>query len=39
MGHATTEPSYIETLMEQSEAHGFTPFHVRSSSMGYIYNR
>ncbi|KAK2603453.1 hypothetical protein QQS21_004405 [Conoideocrella luteorostrata] len=39
MGHKATEPSLIQTMMEQCAAHGFSPFHVRSPSMGYIYNR
>ncbi|KAL5601894.1 hypothetical protein FOBRF1_009427 [Fusarium oxysporum] len=39
MGHETTHPSYITLMMEQCKAHGFSPFHVKSPSMGYIYNR
>lgn len=39
MGHGTTDPSYIDVMMKQGEAHGFSMFHVKSSSMGYIYNR
>ncbi|KAF5679515.1 3-hydroxybutyryl dehydrogenase [Fusarium circinatum] len=39
MGHETTNPSYITLMMEQCNAHGFSPFHVKSPSMGYIYNR
>ncbi|KAJ3459940.1 hypothetical protein MRS44_016013 [Fusarium solani] len=39
MGHETTNPSYIPLMMEQCKAHGFSPFHVKSQSMGYIYNR
>ncbi|KAH7226667.1 hypothetical protein BKA60DRAFT_445799 [Fusarium oxysporum] len=39
MGHETTNPSYITLMMEQCKAHGFSPFHVKSPSMGYIYNR
>ncbi|KAM5376798.1 hypothetical protein ACJZ2D_005421 [Fusarium nematophilum] len=39
MGHETTNPSYITLMMEQCKAHGFSPFHVKSQSMGYIYNR
>lgn len=39
MGHETTDPAHIELMMEQSAAHGFEPFHVKSQSMGYLYNR
>lgn len=39
MGHGTTNPGYIALMMEQCKAHGFSPFHVKSQSMGYIYNR
>ncbi|KAM5384866.1 hypothetical protein ACJA88_002713 [Fusarium oxysporum] len=39
MGHETTNPSYITLMMEQCKVHGFSPFHVKSPSMGYIYNR
>ncbi|CAM1503267.1 Fc.00g080430.m01.CDS01 [Cosmosporella sp. VM-42] len=39
MGHETTSPHYIDLVMEQSKAHGFIPFQVKSQSMGYIYNR
>ncbi|KAF5011993.1 hypothetical protein FDECE_1933 [Fusarium decemcellulare] len=39
MGHETTNPAYITLMMEQCNAHGFSPFHVKSPSMGYIYNR
>ncbi|KAJ3457591.1 hypothetical protein MRS44_014732 [Fusarium solani] len=39
MGHETTNPSYIPLMMEQCKAHGFSPFEVKSPSMGYIYNR
>ncbi|CAG8902074.1 unnamed protein product [Penicillium egyptiacum] len=39
MGHKDTNPSLITLLLEQSKAHGFSPFHVRKSSIGYIYNR
>lgn len=39
MGHGNTDASCIGLMMEQSAAHGFSPFHVKSHSMGYIYNR
>lgn len=39
MGHKTTDQSLIEVMLKQCAAHGFSPFHVRTSSMGYIYNR
>ncbi|KAH0842092.1 3-hydroxyacyl-CoA dehydrogenase, C-terminal domain containing protein [Fonsecaea pedrosoi] len=39
MGHANTDPAIIPLLMEQCRDHGFSPFHVKKDSMGYIYNR
>ena len=39
MGHDTTDPLHVTTMMEQTAAHGFSPYHVRTSSMGYIFNR
>ncbi|SPO00308.1 related to 3-hydroxyacyl-CoA dehydrogenase [Cephalotrichum gorgonifer] len=39
MGHETTDPAHITTMMERSKAHGFSPFHVKVGSMGFIYNR
>ncbi|KAL3607227.1 hypothetical protein FPOAC2_02203 [Fusarium poae] len=39
MGHGTTDPSHIDLMMEQCKSHGFSPFHVKKPSMGYIYNR
>lgn len=39
MGHEMTEPSYVALMMRRCEAHGFSPFHVKTQSMGYIYNR
>lgn len=39
MGHKDTDPSLITLLLEQSKLHGFSPFHVRKSSIGYLYNR
>lgn len=39
MGHGDTNPAHIDLMMTQCAAHGFEPFHVRSPSMGYLYNR
>ncbi|KAL4863620.1 hypothetical protein BDV12DRAFT_201936 [Aspergillus spectabilis] len=39
MGHIKTDPSLINLLFEQCKLHGFSPFLVRQSSIGYIYNR
>lgn len=39
MGHATTDPVCISTLLQECRVHGFQPFHVKRDSMGYIYNR
>ncbi|KAF4993910.1 hypothetical protein FGRMN_6157 [Fusarium graminum] len=39
MGHETTDPAHITLMMDQCKAHGFSPFHVKKPSMGYIYNR
>lgn len=39
MGHEEADPSNITLLMEQCKEHGFSPFHVKKSSIGYIYNR
>ncbi|KIA75448.1 3-hydroxyacyl-CoA dehyrogenase [Aspergillus ustus] len=39
MGHNETDPSLINLLYDQCEKHGFSPFRVRQSSIGYIYNR
>lgn len=39
MGHETTDPSHITQVLERSKAHGFSPFHVKTPSMGYVYNR
>lgn len=39
MGHKATDPSCITLTIERSKAHGFSPFHVKTPSMGYIYNR
>ncbi|KAK2799597.1 hypothetical protein FQN50_008435 [Emmonsiellopsis sp. PD_5] len=39
MGHNETDPSLIPLLFEQCREHGFSPFHVKQKSIGYIYNR
>ncbi|RDL35487.1 Uncharacterized protein BP5553_07418 [Venustampulla echinocandica] len=39
MGSGSTRSDIIPLLMEECRSHGFQPFHVRSSSTGYIYNR
>ncbi|KAJ5807005.1 hypothetical protein N7474_010597 [Penicillium riverlandense] len=39
MGHKDTDQSLITLLLEQSKLHGFSPFYVRKSSIGYLYNR
>lgn len=39
MGHKDTDPALIPLVLEQCKAHGFSPFHVKKSSIGYIYNR
>ncbi|QPC76476.1 hypothetical protein HYE68_007228 [Fusarium pseudograminearum] len=39
MGHKNTDPSHIDLMMKQCQVHGFSPFHVKKPSMGYIYNR
>ncbi|KAL1960133.1 hypothetical protein VTO42DRAFT_305 [Malbranchea cinnamomea] len=39
MGHSETDPSIITLLIEQCRDHGFSPFHVKRDSLGYIYNR
>ncbi|OJJ53542.1 hypothetical protein ASPSYDRAFT_212492 [Aspergillus sydowii CBS 593.65] len=39
MGHNNTDPALIDILFEQCEKHSFSPFRVRQSSIGYIYNR
>lgn len=39
MGHNNTDPALVDILFEQCEKHGFSPFRVRQSSIGYIYNR
>ncbi|KAL3456966.1 hypothetical protein BJX64DRAFT_269680 [Aspergillus heterothallicus] len=39
MGHKDSDPSFLNLLFDQCEKHGFSPFRVRQSSIGYIYNR
>jgi len=39
MGTKVTRPEIVPLLMEQCKGHGFTPFHVKKNSNGYIYNR
>ncbi|KAJ5107463.1 hypothetical protein N7456_004138 [Penicillium angulare] len=39
MGHEKTDPTILAHLLESCKAHGFSPFHVKKSSIGYIYNR
>jgi len=39
MGSSITEPDIISRLMTACKEHGFTPFHVKKNSTGYIYNR
>jgi hypothetical protein len=39
MASKETKSDIISLLMEQCKAHGFSPFHVKKDSNGYIYNR
>jgi hypothetical protein len=39
MGSNVTDPEIISRLMAACKEHGFTPFHVKKNSTGYIYNR
>jgi hypothetical protein len=39
MGHKDSDPKLIGLVLEQCKEHGFSPFHVRENSIGYIYNR
>ncbi|KKK19490.1 hypothetical protein P175DRAFT_0505484 [Aspergillus ochraceoroseus IBT 24754] len=39
MGHEGTDPSLLTLLFDQCAEHGFSPFRVKQSSIGYIYNR
>ncbi|KIX06489.1 uncharacterized protein Z518_04465 [Rhinocladiella mackenziei CBS 650.93] len=39
MGHGRTEPASISLLIQQCREHGFSPFHVKQDSMGYIYKQ
>ena len=39
MGHSKTDPELVDLMLKESGEHGFSPFHVKQDSMGYIYNR
>ncbi|KIV92155.1 hypothetical protein PV10_06616 [Exophiala mesophila] len=39
MGHSKTDPELVDFMLRESGEHGFSPFHVKQDSMGYIYNR
>lgn len=39
MGHKDSDPKLIDLVLEQCKEHGFSPFHVKQDSIGYIYNR
>lgn len=39
MGHDQTNPDLMALVMRRSKDHGFSPFQVKTQSMGYIYNR
>ncbi|KAJ6084303.1 hypothetical protein N7486_011103 [Penicillium sp. IBT 16267x] len=39
MAHRDTDPSLVTLVLEQCKEHGFSPFHVKKNSIGYIYNR
>ncbi|KAJ5555649.1 hypothetical protein N7535_008082 [Penicillium sp. DV-2018c] len=39
MGHKDSKPALIELMLSQCKEHGFSPFHVKRNSIGYIYNR
>ncbi|OCK80945.1 NAD(P)-binding protein [Lepidopterella palustris CBS 459.81] len=39
MASKHTQPDFIKVMMEQCRSHGFSPYHVRNGSTGYIYNR
>ena len=39
MGHEDTDPNLLPNLLEQCKIHGFSPYHVKKNSIGYIYNR
>jgi hypothetical protein len=34
-----TKAEIVPLLMKECKAHGFSPFHVKKNSNGYIYNR
>ncbi|KAJ5781068.1 hypothetical protein N7457_006228 [Penicillium paradoxum] len=39
MGHKDSDPALVELVLAQCKEHGFSPFHVKQDSIGYIYNR
>ncbi|KAE8549047.1 hypothetical protein TMatcc_000004 [Talaromyces marneffei ATCC 18224] len=39
MGHDKTDPFVLEQMLSQCKEHGFSPYHVKATSIGYIYNR
>ncbi|KAF3393179.1 Hydroxyacyl-coenzyme A dehydrogenase [Talaromyces pinophilus] len=39
MGHDKTDPSIVDFMLKRCKEHGFSPYHVKSTSIGYIYNR
>jgi len=39
MGSSRTKPELIPFMMSQCTKHGFSPFHVKRDSLGYMYNR
>ncbi|KAJ5124825.1 uncharacterized protein N7515_008650 [Penicillium bovifimosum] len=39
MGHKDSDPKLIKLMLSQCKEHGFSPFHVKKDSIGYIYNR
>ncbi|CAI7613765.1 unnamed protein product [Penicillium bialowiezense] len=39
MGHKDSDPRLIDLVLTQCKEHGFSPFHVKKDSIGYIYNR
>lgn len=39
MSCGQTDPAIINKLIEETERHGFLPFHVKKESLGFIFNR
>ncbi|KAJ5654748.1 hypothetical protein N7490_001751 [Penicillium lividum] len=39
MGHDETDEFLISLVLDRCKVHGFSPFHVKQTSLGYIYNR